>query len=196
MQISLNNNATDNDRFANAEILVDNFGNPLSSIPTYQVQVFDITPVAGATDILQIIGSATKTIKITRIKITASATAAAAIDFYSFKRTTLNVGGTITHPAIVKYDSLNADPTATINLYSANPSALGNGVMLGGTKFMIPGTNGNTWFPVIPIIVEYGTRNNSPVILRGVNESLAISLNGQTIPSGLQVYASIEWCEE
>lgn len=181
---------------AQAIVNVDTFGNPFGLIPTYQVQVFDVIPAAAATDVLVLTGSATKVVKITRVKITAAASAAAGIDFYSYKRTTPNSGGTFTNPTPVKYDSLNSNPTAVPVLYSANPTTLGTGVMVAGTKYMIPGTQGNTWFPVVPVVVDYGTRNNEPIILRGVNESYSVSLRGQTVAAGTELYISIEWTEE
>lgn len=186
---------------AEAEVLVDLNGNPIifgsqnTTIATYNVTVNDVTPAALATDVLTLSGSATKTISITRIKITADASGACEVDFYAYKRIAPNTGGTVTHPAIVKYDSLNSAPTAVVNLYSANPLVLGAGTLFAGSQFIVPGTSGNTWLPVVPVIVDYGTRNNQAIVLRGVNESIAISLNGNTVPAGLGLYITIEWTE-
>ena len=186
---------------AEAEVLVDLDGNPIAfgsnnTTPTYTYQAFDIAPHALATDLVQLIGSATKTIKITRIQISADASSVGEIDFYIYKRSALNTGGTSTHPTPLKYDSTNSNSTATLNVYSANPSALGAGILFYGTQYIIPGTGGNTWLANVPVIVDYGTRNTQPIILRNANESIAISLNGQTIPSGMGMYVNIEWTEE
>lgn len=186
---------------ASAEILVDLDGNPINfnniaDISTYGITVEDLTPASLATDVVQIIGSATKTVYINKIRITAAANNAGAIDFYGYKRAALNTGGTSTHPTPVKYDSLNATSTALVNVYSANPSALGTGVMISGTQFVIPGTSGNTWLPVVPVIFEYGNQTSQPLTLRGVNESFTVSLNGQTLPAGFNMYISIEWTEQ
>lgn len=187
---------------AEAEILVDLDGNPIefgsenANIATYNVSIKDFDPVALATDILVLTGSATKIVKVTQINISASASNVGRVDLYAIKRTSANTGGTISHPLIVKYDSLNPSATAVVNLYSANPSTLGTGILFAGTQYIIPGSQGNTWLPNVPLIVEYGTRNNQAITLRGVNESVAISLNGNVIPTGLEMYITIEWTEE
>ena len=181
---------------AQAVVLIDTNGNPIQDTSTYAVTIKDITPVATATDVLQIIGSATKTISITSIRITADATAATELDFYLYKRTTANTGGTITNPAVVKYDSLNPTQSATVNLYSANPTTLGTGVLVSASQFIVPPTAGNSGIPIMPLLFNFGSQTNQPVILRGTTESLTISLNGQAVPAGLGLYATIEWTEE
>ena len=194
MELNINNGVPGNT--ATAEILVDSFGNSTGMTPTYSVCVADVIPVANATDVFTISGSATKTIKITRIKISADSSSASEVDFYGYKRTTANSGGTFTNPPYTKYDSLNPNATATINLYSANPTTLGTGTLHAATQFVCTGTNGNTWNPVIPVILELGTRNNQAIVLRGANELLTVSLGGNSLPSGLNLYITIEWCEE
>lgn len=181
---------------ASAVVLVDLNGNPIQDASTYVLTVADVTPASAATDVLQIIGSATKTVCITKIKVSATATGAAEMDIYGYKRSALNTGGTSTHPTPVKYDSLNLAATATANLYSANPTALGAGSLFFGTQFVIPGTNGNTWLPMIPVVYEYGNSTSQPLTLRGVNESFSISLGGNALPAGLGLYMSIEWTEQ
>jgi len=70
---------------AEAIIDVDSFGNALNNIPTYRTGIYDLTPAANATDVFTISGSATKTIKITKLQVTAdSASTAGVIDFYCF----------------------------------------------------------------------------------------------------------------
>lgn len=72
---------------------------------TYSIQVNDFTPVSGATDILTIQGAANKTIRISRIEMIADASAASFVDFYAYKRTAANTGGTKTNPIPVQHDS-------------------------------------------------------------------------------------------
>ncbi len=181
---------------ASAEIAIDSFGNAIGGIPTYSVVAFDLIPVATATDIFQLVGSATKTIKITRIKMSADSTGAAEVDFYGYKRTTANTGGTITHPTPTKYDSLNSAPTAVVNQYSANPTTLGTGTLFAATQFVCPSALTGSGIPIFPIDTSFGIRNNQALILRGVNESISISLGGNAIPDGLTIYLTIEWTEE
>ena len=63
-----------------------------------------LVPASSATDVFTITGSATKTVRVTRIEITATTTAAtpAALDVLLLKRSTANSGGTSTgRPTIV-----------------------------------------------------------------------------------------------
>lgn len=181
---------------ASAVVAVDLNGNPIQDVATYAVTIYDVTPVAAATDVLQIIGSATKTIAITNIRITADANAATELDFYVYKRSAANTGGTATNPAIAKYDSANANASATVKLYSANPSTLGAGVLLCASQFIVPPTTTNGGIPIMPLLFPFGGQTSQSVILRGTNESVSVSMNGQTIPAGLGLYITIEWTEQ
>lgn len=163
--------------------------------PTYHVTVSDVIPAATATDVLTLCGSATKTIRINRIQITADATATSVIDLYVYKRSAVNTGGTSTTPTIAQHDSHDPAPSAVARLYSANPSALGAGVLLVGDHYALPAA-ASTGYPGVPWIEDFGNRNDKTVVLYGTAECLAISLNGQTIPAGMGLYAAFEWTEE
>lgn len=161
---------------------------------TYSVQVSAVTPAALATDILSLVGSATKTVRINRVQITADATAAAVLDFYVFKRTVADTGGTATQPAICKLDSADPAPTAVANLYSANP-VVGAGVLLASDHYALPAA-GTPTYPATLWVADFGTRNDKQIVLRGVGESLGVGCNGGTIPAGTSVHARIEFTEE
>lgn len=161
---------------------------------TYSVAVAGITPAALATDVLTITGSAAKTIRINRIEITADATAASVIDFYIFKRSTLDTSGTFTPPSSIPNDSANPAATATLKLYSANPT-LGAGVVIRATHFALPAITASS-FSNAPWTEDFGNRNDQQIVLHGVNESIAVSMNGQTIPAGFNGHIMIEWTEE
>lgn len=170
-------------------------GSAISIPNTYSICVADISPAALATDILVLTGSATKKVKINRIQVTADATAASVLDFYVFKRSAANTGGTSTAPALVKHDSLSPNATAVAILYSANPTALGAGQLIRADHYALPAA-ATTGYPGTPWIEDFGVRNDDPIILHGVLESIAFSLNGQVIPAGTSVYITIEFTEE
>ena len=170
--------------------------NQVGNADTYSIQINDFAPAALATDVLVIQGSATKKIVITKIEVSAHASGSGVIDFYVYKRSSLDTNGTLysPQPTTVAHDSTNPSASATIKLYSANPT-LGTGSLIRGAHYTLPGTSQNAYVPA-PWLQEFGTNNvNQAIILNGVNESLAFSLNGQTIPSGFDVYLSIEWIE-
>jgi hypothetical protein len=163
--------------------------------PTFRYTAVDITPVATATDVLVLKGSATKTIRVTRAGILGTATAASIYDLYLTKRTTANTGGTSTAPTPSQSDSSDAAATATLALYTANPSALGTGVTLEASKVYLPA--GAT--PAGAATVReffFGSRNDKAPVLRGTAESIAFNFAGQAVPAGASLYMVIEWTED
>lgn len=162
---------------------------------SYRAQMADVTVAATATDVATLCGSATKTVRLVRIQATADATATSVIDFYVFKRTVANTGGTSAVQAAAQMDSVDPAPTAVVRLYSANPSALGTGVLLTGDHYALPAA-ASTGYPGVPWIEDFGIRNNRAVVLRGVAQCIAFNLNGQTIPAGFGLYLGFEWTEE
>ena len=162
--------------------------------PTYRAINVDVVPAATPTDVIVLVGSATKTIMITKFEITPTATANGSLDFYVYKRTTADTGGTSTATTITLNDSSNPAPTAVAKLYSANPFALGTGSLVGATRVTLASKSPNgvaiqTWAE------SFGTGNQQPIVLRGVNESLCINLGGQTMPTGIEIYFTLEWVE-
>lgn len=162
---------------------------------TYSYQINDYAPAATATDILCITGSATKTVKLQLVQITADATGAAVIDLYVYKRTAANTGGTATHPAATQADSADAAATAALNLYSANPTGLGTGTLLAGDHYELPATTGTAYFSA-PWVEKFGSLGEKPVTLHGTAEQVCVSANGQTLPSGYTEYIRLLWTEE
>ena len=162
---------------------------------TFKYTAIDITPVATATDVLVLKGSASKIVRVTRACILGSATAASIYDLYLVKRSTVNTGGTSTAPTPTSSDSADAAATATLALYTANPSALGTGSTLEATKVYLPA--GAT--PASAGAVReyfFGTRNDKAPVLRGATESIAFNFAGQAVPAGASLYMVIEWTED
>lgn len=151
---------------------------------SYSAAISAFTPAAAATDIFIIKGSATKTINITLISISGTTTAGSgfAVNMSLIKRSTANTGGTATTLSSLPHDSNNAAATAVVNYYTANPSALGTTT---GTFRAIRQTiatsgtvnNFTTW--------EFGNRPSQAIVLRGVNEYLAINFGAITITGPL-----------
>lgn len=162
---------------------------------TYCFRVLDHTPVAGATDVLTLRGSATKRVKVTRIKVIGTATAASQLDLYITKRTAANTGGTSTAPTISPRDSNNPTATAAGALYSANPTALGTGVGIEGTILFLA-ASGTPTGPSQEFELLFGQDNTQSLVLNGIAQSVAINFNAQTQPAGAKFYYMIEWVEE
>ncbi len=94
---------------------------------TYSASVNGFTLAATPTDIFNIIGSATKTIRVTKIRLTGTTTSGSPISVSVMltKRSTANTGGTRATAINVPHDSTSAAGTANVGNYTANPTALG-----------------------------------------------------------------------
>lgn len=177
-------------------------GNPAGAIPTYSgyntqatysVQVYDVTPVATATDFLVLTGSSTKTVYVHQLQVSMdAATGSGSQDLYVFKRGVADTGGTFTVPAIAQYDSAKASPTATVALYSANPTINDAGVLLTGDHV---GYGSPSAVSPPPWVEYFNVMGSGPVVLRGIAQQLCLGFNGDAIASGLSVYARIVWSE-
>lgn len=158
---------------------------------TYTAAVLGLVPASLATDIFEISGSATKTIKVRRIRVTGTRTTSASHDTILLKRSTLNSGGTFTSPIMVRHDTGNALPTAVVKAYTANPTL---GTLIGNLSADKQFINNAATGPSDVrdyVLTESGAQ---PIFLRGINESISINLNGVTMAGGLlDIWA--EWTE-
>jgi hypothetical protein len=162
---------------------------------TFRYVAQDITPVATATDVLVISGSATKIIRVTKVEIVGTATTASIYDHYIIKRTVANTAGTSTNVTAAQADSADDAQTATLKLYTANPSALGTGIAIEAHKTYLS-ASATPGAAALPSSYEFGVRNDKAIVLRGTSESLAINFNGQAVPTGASLYLGIEWTED
>jgi len=177
--------------------ITNGFNEPFLTKPapkpsTYGATVIGLSAANNATDIFTITGSASKTIKIKKILITATQTTGSAANIILLKRSTTNTGGTSTNPTAVSFDSNNAAATATLNAYTVNPSALGTLVgNLCATKLFIPATTGSPG----QIEIHFGANNNQELTLRGTSQVFSVNLNSTTL-AGNSFNICIEWTEE
>lgn len=163
-------------------------------VPSYSAAATALALVASATDIYTVTGSATKTIKITRIQMTCVATAAATIDVILLKRSAADTAGTSTAPTRVPNDSADAAATATVLAYTANPTP---GALVGNLRAIKANVATAATPAIAPTTVLWSANDNGarPITLRGVAEVVAINLNGATIAGG-SCNIDSEWTEE
>ncbi len=161
---------------------------------TYSAAIGGLVAAASATDIFTITGSASKIVYITRIALMGTQTTASSRDIYLIKRSSANTNGTSSTLTNVPLDSNNAAATAVVRAYTANPSGLGTAVgNIRTRKVFVSLASGNT-SNADEMILEFGTRNTQPLVLRGTSELVAINLNGVTI-AGNSFCISVEWTE-
>lgn len=162
------------------------------------------TPIAAsATDIACITGSATKTIKVTKIEVNGTAATLISIPVTLLKRTTADTAGTAgTTTAnwannISKADSAFPTASATLISYSANPTINDTSpTYIRSAYVTLPVTTAAT--SIAPIKWGFGdTLSNqaAPLVLKGAAEQLCLNLNATSPSTGL-LHASIEWTEE
>jgi hypothetical protein len=162
---------------------------------TYAVTTAAFTPAATATDLLTITAAANKTIKIHSIKCNGTATAATNIDLFLIKRSAQNTAGTFTAQTKVPFNSASAASAATINLYTANPTALGTAVgTITRRKVFLP--LAATVIEPINELIEQNTDDSDFITLTGATEMLAINFAAAVVPAGTNIYFTIKYTEE
>lgn len=175
-----------------------NGGLRTESLPTtkqcYSGAARNITPPATPTDIVIINGSASKTIRVLRIIMSATQTTAGINEFLFVKRSTANTGGTSSTPTPLPMDSNNAAVTAVVRQYSVNPTGLGTTVAnLQAIKLLTPQSTSTTQ---PQYVIDFTSGLSQGVVLRGTAEGLALNFNGAALPTGLNVACTFEWTEE
>jgi hypothetical protein len=163
------------------------------SIATYSAAVVGLATGLLATDFFTITGSASKTIRVSSIRVSATRTADAKTDLILLKRSTANSGGISSVVTAVPHDSLNAAATATVRGYTVNPTL---GTLVGFVrtqKHYIPVASSSA--EGTPVFWDFDNVAHQPIVLRGTSQVLSLNLNGVTITTA-SFDVSIEWTEE
>lgn len=166
---------------------------PLDGTKTsYSAGTSGLVLVASATDVFTITGSATKTIRVTRVEFTATTTSGSgtAANLSLIKRSTANSGGTSSTANIAPHDSTNAAATAVVRSYTANPTLGTTTGIIRNKRYAVPTAN-----TVILVEWNFGDRPSQAIALRGTSEILAVNLGGNTITGGT-ASINVEWTEE
>lgn len=159
---------------------------------TYSAAITNLVSATLATDILTINGSASKTIRVTKISIDGLAVTGGNISVFLIKRSTVNTGGTSTTLTNVPHDSANAAGTAAVKAYTVNPTVLGTAV--GTVRSNRVFISGGATTASAEDEQRFGDLGQG-IVLRGTSESLCLNLAGVTINSpSLNVW--VEWTEE
>ena len=158
---------------------------------TYSAAVLAAATATLAQDIFCIAGSSTKTVKVLKIRITATETTSAVQNIYLVLRSTADTGGTSTSLTRVPHDSNNVASSATVTSYTGNPTlgtTVGN---LRTAKMFI----GSTSVQGQELIWQFGDLPGQALTLRGTAQEACINFNGVTL-SGASFDIDVEWTEE
>jgi len=195
------NGATSN---ANAEVdaiskalrvtLYDVNGVAIGPRATYDAASSAFTPGATPTDVFTLTGSGTKTIRVTRIRVSGIQTTTGNNAFFLIKRSSANTGGTSASVTAVPRDSTNAAATGTVLQYTANPTLGGTIGSVRCSRLFTPAAAAVAASDTI--IWDFDDFQTGPVILRGTGQVLAVNFNGAALPAGLSLLCSITWTEE
>lgn len=162
---------------------------------TYRCAALALATVTAATDIAILPGSASKTVRVTRVGIGLTIdTAAQYVNVNLVKRSAADTGGTSGAMTVALMDSTNGPTTVSPLSFTGNPSlgAATNGGVIAAARYFA--ALSGTAAPTTQLVFEFGTANGQAVVLRGVAEGLAINL-GTTSNSGVaDLY--YEWTEE
>lgn len=170
---------------------------------TYSAVSIGLVPAASATDIFCISGSATKTIKISGIRITGVAGTLTTVPLVVLRRASLDTGGTaalttaapnLTNGAS---DSNNPTATATLIAYTANPTIVDTSPMyFRAQNLTTPTVAAGTNTP--PVDFTFGStlpNFTQPLVVRGVAQQVCLNLQASSISSGV-LNIGMQWTEE
>lgn len=148
---------------------------------------------ASLADLVGIRGSATKTVRVKRMRFDMGSTTGLAAHVTVKKHTVANTGGTaITTPDITKLDSGFAAGTALPIVYSANPTTDATATILAAQS--LTGTALTTAAGVFEI--RFVEDLEQAGVLRGVAQELFLNFGGTTPGAGTVLNWWIVWTEE
>jgi hypothetical protein len=146
-------------------------------------------------EMITVYGSATKTIKILKLRLLMEQTTAGTNLVYLHRRNSAASSGSPNAVTAVKSDTADPSATATMNYYTGNPTAGGSdGKILDAINIQSPAAGSN----VQPNWQDIYDANYSgkPIILSGTAQGIGLNLNGVALPAGLKVQLQVTWTEE
>ena len=168
------------------------------SVDTYAATSVALVPVAaGATDFFCIAGSATKVVRIQRIRVHGTATTIVNVPLLVMKHASLNTGAASATgtqiPIPYAFDSTDAAPTATTRAWiTANPTitdAAPGIIASNNLQLNLPAAVGTA------VIFDWDSRNFSEAAtLRSASQEVCLNLNTTAVVAGL-LYTSVTWTE-
>lgn len=160
---------------------------------TYVASINGLAPGTTATDVFTLAGSATKTIRISRVEVNGIQTTAGQVAVVLLKRSSTNTAGTSTTQTAVAYDSTNAAATAVALAYTVSPTTTGTLVgRIYSQRVFMPGAA--TASDAQGLSSAFGDNGQQNLVLRGTSEIFAVNFNGVTVVGG-SANISIEWNE-
>lgn len=171
-----------------------------SVVPTYHAVGVAIAIGTAPTDVSCITGSATKVIRLKKVRLSGTAGTAINISVFLTKHIVANTGGTpatsTALPTAYPMDSTNPAVSATLQAWTANPTiADAASTVINGATLFLPVTS--TASGAASVIFDWGSGGialEGPV-LRGIAQQVCVNLNGVTAPSSGLLNVQWVWTE-
>lgn len=168
------------------------------TIATYGATSVGLVPASTATDVFCLTGSASKVIRVQRLRLSGSAGTLVNVPVTVLKRASANSGGTLATttalPVAYPLDSTNVAATATLSAWTANPTLNDSspGILAAATLGL--STTGTT-LSGTGVLFDWESRNfMQAVTLRGVAQQMCVNLNAVSVSSGV-VNINVAWTE-
>jgi hypothetical protein len=176
---------------------------------TYSSAFFGLVPVTGATDVVCIAGSASKTVRVMDIKLNGTvATAAITFPVQVVRRATADTAGTAAtttaNPGVATQiasrdtgQGLNTSSTVTLISYTANPTINDTApVYLDSQQLVLNLTSvGSSVLTDFNWGAVYDTLQQAPT-LRGAAQQICVNFGGVTLANAAAINGVITWTEE
>lgn len=168
------------------------------SVPTYAATGVGIVPASSATDIACLTGSATKVVRVQRMRVSGTAGTLISVPLLITKHASANTGGTpgtgTQLPVPYTIDTTNVAVTATATSYTANPTIVDSAPGIIGAMMLPLGLTGTT-LASQGVLFDFGdlTYAQKPT-LRGIAQQVCVNLNATSPSSGL-VNVTFYWTE-
>jgi len=162
---------------------------------SYSAAVNAHAPAATPTDWFTIQGSATKTVRVTRIRIRGRATAGNQYRVSLIKYSVFLTGGTAAAVTMVPHDANDPAATALVQTWAGGLPTPGTAIgkiedeSIPLTVLGTPGFDGLVTF-------DYGIRPARAIVLRGTAQYLALNSAGVALPAGTVFDVKMEFSEE
>ena len=188
----------------NFSVAVDDNAQPMARItiddtlPTYRAAA-SFTPYGTADrTLISIQGSATKTVRVKRILLMGTGTAAGSTLFTLSRTSALGTGGTAVAPSIAKMDISKPTATAVVKHYTTAAQSLGatptvlSELTFGVSIVTLPTTGLVAFTSIFP---ENG-HGGGAIVLRGASDFLEIGNVAGNCTAGSILQYVIEWVED
>jgi hypothetical protein len=167
-----------------------------SFVPTYVASSGYFVPASSTTDFGQITGSSSKTIKVLKIYMSYTATAADLQNVFVIKRSSADSGGTLTSGVPVPLNSSSPAASASVCTYTANPT-VGTAVGQIDAVTVLATNTGGAAVGQGRVLIFDADKYGDACELHGTSEALCVNGGGNSFSShSPMVQLTYVWTEQ